>query len=186
MANNPQGVIAAVLAASTAFGGWVVTGAETAVVAARGVAAVAAPYVAAGAETAVVAAPAVALKAATSPKAYREVFKVSTKVKVRKDRVLPDGNFVDDYTGSILHKSEVTLDHIVPMREARDALGAGSDAFAAFANDPLNLAITSLSNNARKGGKGLRDSTAMFPDAQVDIMAIGRQVREKYGLAPVE
>jgi hypothetical protein len=186
MESKPSGIIAAVVAASTAFGGWVITGAETAVVAARSVAVVAAPYVATGTETAVVAAPVVALKAATSPKAYREAFKAATKAKVRKDRALPDGNFVDDYTGSILHKSEVTLDHIVPMREARDALGAGSDAFVAFANDPLNLAITSLSNNARKGGKGLRDSTAMFPDAQVDIMAIGRQVREKYGLAPVE
>lgn len=186
MADKPSGIIAAVLAASTAFGGWVATGTETAIVAARSVAVVAAPYAATGAETAVVAAPAVALKVATSPKAYREVFKASTKAKVRKDRALPDGNFVDDYTGGILHKTEVTLDHIVPMREARDALGAGSDAFAAFANDPLNLAITSLSNNARKGGKGLHDSTAMFPDSRVDIMAIGRQVREKYGLAPAD
>jgi hypothetical protein len=164
MAEKSSGVIAAILAASTTFGGWVVTGAETAIVAA----------------------PAVALKVATSPKAYREAFKASTKARVRKERMLPDGTFVDDYTGQVLQKTEVTLDHIVPMREARDALGAHSEDFAAFANDPMNLAVTSVFNNSRKGGKGLRDSTALFPDAQVDIMAIGRQVREKYGLAQIE
>lgn len=169
MSEKSSGLIAAVLAASTTLGGWAVTGTETALVAGRAVA---------------VAGAAIAPRVILDPANYRAAFLSSTKTAIRDARGLPGGRFVDEYTGTIIPKVEASIDHIVPLREARDALGVNSPAYWAFANDPLNLAITSLSNNARKGAKGLRDSTAMFPDSQVDIMAIGRQVREKYGLSP--
>lgn len=80
----------------------------------------------------------------------------------------------------------MSVDHIIPLSAARDVLGANPEAYWAFANDPLNLAVTSAFKNSKKGKKGLLDSTALFPEAQVDITAIGRQVREKYWMPQTE
>lgn len=60
--------------------------------------------------------------------------------------------FTDPYTGEILNPADVEIDHIIPLRAAWDA-GAYSWPEAkrlAFANDPLNLVVTSRAANQSK------------------------------------
>jgi hypothetical protein len=205
------GVAGVLLAAATVLGGWAITAGETAMVVGR----VVAPIVTAGAPVTLVnglkagpgalakTAAKAAKKSATKakfdmpayvapkvvplkPGEYRLAFLPQTSAMVREAKVRPDGTFIDDYTGKIIERKEVSVDHIIPLSEARDVLGVNTEAYWAFANDPLNLAVTSVFNNSKEGKKGLLDSTAMFPEAQVDITAIGRQVREKYWMPQTE
>lgn len=60
--------------------------------------------------------------------------------------------FIDPYTGMVLDPSDVEIDHIFPLRAAWD-LGAFAWPEAkrvAFANDPLNLVVTSSAANQSK------------------------------------
>ncbi|WP_273415721.1 HNH endonuclease family protein [Corynebacterium appendicis] len=60
--------------------------------------------------------------------------------------------FTDPYTGEPLDPADVEIDHIIPLRAAWDA-GAHAwpeDKRVAFANDPLNLVVTSRSANQSK------------------------------------
>ena len=60
--------------------------------------------------------------------------------------------FDDPYTGTPLDPSEVEIDHIIPLRAAWDS-GAHAwpeDKRIAFANDPLNLVVTSRTANQAK------------------------------------
>lgn len=60
--------------------------------------------------------------------------------------------FTDPYTGELLDPADVEIDHIIPLRAAWDA-GAHAwpeDKRLAFANDPLNLVVTSRTANQAK------------------------------------
>ncbi|WKK61316.1 HNH endonuclease family protein [Corynebacterium sp. P3-F1] len=60
--------------------------------------------------------------------------------------------FTDPYTGELLDPADVEIDHIIPLRAAWDA-GAhawSEDKRLAFANDPLNLVVTSRTANQAK------------------------------------
>lgn len=60
--------------------------------------------------------------------------------------------FTDPYTGEVLDPADVEIDHIIPLRAAWDA-GAHTwpeDKRLAFANDPLNLVVTSRAANQAK------------------------------------
>ena len=60
--------------------------------------------------------------------------------------------FTDPYTDELLDPADVEIDHIIPLRAAWDA-GAHAwpeDKRLAFANDPLNLVVTSRTANQAK------------------------------------
>ncbi|MCT1452847.1 HNH endonuclease family protein [Corynebacterium sp. p3-SID1145] len=61
-------------------------------------------------------------------------------------------NYTDPYTGEDLEPADVEIDHIIPLRAAWDS-GAHAwpeDKRTAFANDPLNLVVTSRAANQAK------------------------------------
>jgi hypothetical protein len=193
-------ILAAPAALVTAAGLWLApiapiatTAVETAIVAGR-VAAPAIPVAAAAVETVVVAGRAAAPVAGftfakelpeitmLAFKDYRRRFLRSTRDAFVKSRERPDGLFVDDLTGQLITKAEVSVDHVIPLATARDALGVNTREFVDFANDPANLIITTIRNNAAKGKADLLTSTAMFPEATVDLSLIGKQVADAYRL----
>ena len=117
---------------------------------------------------------------ALSAKAYRAAFSPRVSREFKDAMQSADGTFVDALDGNIITRAEASVDHVIPMADVAAQLGPESDAFLAFANDADNFIITSRANNSRKGAAGLKDSTAMFPDAVVDLNGIGRTVADKY------
>ena len=75
--------------------------------------------------------------------------------------------FTDPYTDELLDPADVEIDHIIPLRAAWDA-GAHAwpeDKRLAFANDPLNLVVTSRTANQAKSDS--LPSEWLPPDAKV-------------------
>lgn len=91
----------------------------------------------------------------------------------------------DPYTGEVLDPADVEVDHIIPLRAAWD-LGAYTwpeDKRTAFANDPINLVVTSRAANQAKSD--MLPSEWLPPDKRVRC-AYGERivsVARKYEIA---
>lgn len=93
--------------------------------------------------------------------------------------------FTDPYTGDVLDPADVEIDHIIPLRAAWDT-GAHTwpeEKRLAFANDPLNLAVTSRSANQAKSDA--LPSEWLPPDPKVRCSYSRRiaAIARKYDLA---
>lgn len=95
------------------------------------------------------------------------------------------GAWMDFYTGiKLTEAKDVDIDHIVALKFAH---GHGGDQWPsakkrAFANDPLNLAITAKKINRSKGDKGPDEWRPPNPGLVCSYAQSFRKVANKYGL----
>lgn len=111
--------------------------------------------------------------------------KSGSKVTITTDCKILSGTWTDAYTGKILsHSAAIDIDHVIPLKYADDN-GASRWPIAkkkAFANDSLNLRITSNHLNRSKGGKGPARWLPPSASEKCPYLNAWKVVSEKYGL----
>ncbi|WP_297849960.1 HNH endonuclease family protein [uncultured Corynebacterium sp.] len=93
--------------------------------------------------------------------------------------------FTDPYTGELLQPDDVEIDHVIPLRAAWD-IGAfrwPDKKRLAFANDPLNLVVTSRAANQSKSDALPSEWVPMDASARCAYAQRIGEVARKYGLA---
>lgn len=95
------------------------------------------------------------------------------------------GKWKDEYTGlEYANQNTFDIDHVIPIKYA-DSIGASKwdkKLKNQFYNDPLNLIITSKSQNRSKGSKGLSQWMPVNKDFRCTYINTWQMVSNKYNL----
>ena len=105
---------------------------------------------------------------------------------VTKTCTVSTGMWIDEYTGATIYSApSIDIDHVVSLKEAHvsGAYRWSETAKRRFANDPDNLAVTSLSVNRSKGDRNILEWTPADPARRWAYAYRYKIIKDQYNLS---